>query len=128
MSDATWPEDVGNPPPQPTRCAPPDKLWSVHLTPRELDRLTIFSAAELARRRRDRGVKLNYPECVAIISDEVLEAARDGRPYQEVVALGGQLLARDQVMEGVPEMLTVLHVEVGFPDGTRLVTIRNPIR
>ncbi len=100
----------------------------MRLTPRELDRLTIFTAAELARRRRGRGVKLNYPECVALISDELLEAARDGQPYQRVVQMGSQLLRRDEAMEGVPEMLSVLHVEVGFPDGTRLITIHDPIR
>jgi len=100
----------------------------MHLTPKELDRLTIFSLAELARRRRARGLKLNYPESVAIICDEVFEEARAGRPYDEVVAHGCSVLTREDVLPGVPEMIPVLHIDALFPDGTRLVTLRNPIR
>ncbi len=98
------------------------------LTPRELDRLTIFTLAELARRRKQRGIKLNYPESAALICDEVLEEARAGRSYEEVVQHGLQVLTRDDVMEGVPEMLASLQVEAIFPDGTKLITLRNPIR
>jgi urease gamma subunit len=100
----------------------------MHLTPKELDRLTIFTLAELARRRRARGLKLNYPESVAIICDEVFEEARAGRSYDEVVAHGCSVLAREDVLPGVPEMIPVLQVDALFPDGTRLVTLRNPIR
>jgi urease gamma subunit len=98
------------------------------LTPREMDRLTIFTLAELARRRRNRGIKLNYPESAALICDEVLEEARAGRSYEEVLHHACNLLTRDDVMEGVPEMLSLLQIEAMFPDGTKLVTLRNPIR
>ncbi len=98
------------------------------LTPREMDRLTIFTLAELARRRRNRGIKLNYPESVALICDEVMEEARAGRSYQEVHQHGHRVLSRDDVMEGVPEMLGLLQIEAVFPDGTKLITLRNPIR
>lgn len=98
------------------------------LTPKEEDRLTVFGVAELARRRRDRGVALNHPECVALICDEVLEEARAGRPYDEVLSHASGLLRRDDVMEGVPEMLDLIQVEAMFPDGTKLLTIREPIR
>lgn len=97
------------------------------LTPKEEDRLTIFGVAELARRRRERGVLLNQPECVALICDEVLEDARAGRPYEEVLARAGTLIGRDEVMEGVPEMLGLVQVEAMFPDGNKLVTVHNPI-
>lgn len=100
----------------------------MHLTQKELDRLTIFTLAELARRRRARGIKLNYPESVAIICDEVFEEARAGRAYEEVVAHGCSVLTRADVLPGVPEMIPVLQIDVLFPDGTRLVTLRNPIR
>jgi urease gamma subunit len=98
------------------------------LTPREQDRLTIFTMAELARKRRARGIKLNHPEAVALICDEMLEEARAGCAYAEVVALGGQVLARGDVMDGVPEMLPLLQVEALFPDGSKLLTIHRPIR
>jgi len=98
------------------------------LTPKEEDRLTIFGVAQLARRRRDRGILLNQPECVALICDDVLEDARAGLPYAEVLERAGALIRRDEVMEGVPEMLGLVQVEAMFPDGNKLVTVRNPIR
>lgn len=98
------------------------------LTPREQDRLTIFTMAELARRRRARGIRLNHPEAVALICDELLEEARAGRPYGEVVALGGRLLGRADVMDGVPEMIPFIQLEALFPDGSKLLTIHQPIR
>jgi urease gamma subunit len=98
------------------------------LTPREQDRLTIFSMAELARRRRARGLKLNHPEAIALICDELLEEARAGRPYAEVVELGSRVLDRAEVMEGVPEMVPFIQIEALFPDGSKLVTIHRPIR
>lgn len=97
------------------------------LTPGELDRLTIFTMAELARRRRARGVKLNHPESVALICDELLEAARDGMTFEEVLAHGGGVLTREQVMPGVPEMVTLVQIEAMFPDGTKLISLRDPI-
>lgn len=97
------------------------------LTPKEMDRLTVFTMAELARRRQSRGLKLNHPEAIAIITDEVFEAARDGRTYDEVVEIARTLLTRDDVMPGVPEMIPILQVDAMFADGTKLVTIRNPI-
>jgi len=100
----------------------------VQLTPKELDRLTVFTLAELARRRLSRGIKLNHPEASAIICDEIFEEARAGRDYDAVVKHACAVLHRDDVMEGVPEMLSVLQVDAMFPDGTRLVTVRNPIR
>ena len=98
------------------------------LTPREQDRLTIFTMAELARRRRARGLKLNHPESIALICDELLEEARAGRPYADVVELGGSLLNRSDVMDGVPEMVPFIQVEALFPDGSKLLTIHEPIR
>jgi urease gamma subunit len=100
----------------------------VKLTPKELDRLTVFTLAELARKHRARGLKLNHPESVAIIVDEIFEEARAGRPYAEVVAHASSLLSSHDVMEGVPEMIPILEVDALFPDGTRLVTVRRPIR
>ena len=100
----------------------------MRLTPKELDRLTIFSAAELARRRRARGLRLNHPEAVALICDEVLEEARAGRSYQEVLDHGQALLSRSDVLEGVPELLPLLQVEALFEDGTKLLTLQQPIR
>ena len=98
------------------------------LTPKELDRLTIFSAAELSRKRRSRGVKLNYPEAVALISDELLEDGRDGKSYEDVMEHATQILGHEDVMEGVQELLTSIRVEVNFLDGNKLVYIENPIR
>jgi len=98
------------------------------LTPREQDRLTIFTMAELARKRRARGIKLNHPEAVALICDEVLEEARAGRPYAEVLDVGGRMLSRAEVMDGVPEMIPILQLDVLFPDGSKLVTLHQPIK
>lgn len=98
------------------------------LTPRDSDRLTVFMIAELARKRRGRGLKLGHPEAVAYICDEMHEAARDGLTYDEVTGLGASCLTADDVMSGVPEMVPILHLEVMFADGTKLVTVRNPIR
>ena len=100
----------------------------MHLTPREQEKLLIFTAAELARRRRSRGLKLNHPEALAIITAEILEGIRDGRSVSELMASGLAILRRDDVMEGVPEMIDEVQVEGTFPDGTKLVTIHHPIR
>ena len=100
----------------------------MHLTPREVDKLLIFVAAEVARRRRERGLQLNYPEAIALISAELLEGARDGKSVAELMRYGGQILRRDEVMEGVPEMLAEVQIEATFPDGTKLVTVHDPLR
>ncbi len=100
----------------------------MHLTPREVDKLLIFVAAEVARRRRERGLKLNYPEAMALISAELLEGARDGQSVAELMRYGGHILRRDEVMEGVPEMLSEVQIEATFPDGTKLVTVHDPLR
>lgn len=97
------------------------------LSPREKDKLLIFTAALLAERRRARGVKLNYPEAVAYISAAILEGARDGRSVAELMSYGTTLLSRADVMEGIPEMIPEVQVEATFPDGTKLVTVHNPI-
>jgi len=97
------------------------------LAPREKDKLLIFTAALLAERRKARGLKLNYPEAVAFISAEVLEGARDGKSVSELMSYGRTLLGRNEVMEGVPEMIPDIQVEATFPDGTKLVTVHNPI-
>ena len=97
------------------------------LTPKETDRLLVFAAAELARRRRTRGLKLNHPEAVALLTDEVFEEARAGTDYERVIRHACSILRRADVMEGVPEMIRVLHIDAMFPDGTRLVTLYNPI-
>ena len=100
----------------------------MHLTPREKDKLLIFMAAMVARRRLERGVKLNHPESVALISDFILEGARDGRTVGELMEAGAHVLARAQVMDGIPEMIPEIQVEATFPDGTKLVTVHDPIR
>ena len=100
----------------------------MHLTPREQEKLLIFTAAEVARRRRARGLKLNHPEAVAIITADILEGIRDGRSVSELMETGQTILRRDDVMEGVPEMIDEVQVEGTFPDGTKLVTIHHPIR
>ena len=97
------------------------------LSPREKDKLLIFTAALLAERRRARGLKLNYPESVALISAAIMEGARDGRSVAELMHYGTTLLSREQVMEGVPEMIPDIQVEATFPDGTKLVTVHHPI-
>ncbi len=99
----------------------------MRLTEREIDKLLIFVAAEVARRRRARGLKLNYPEAVALITAEILEGIRDGRSVPELMQLGRKILTREDVMEGVPEMIREIQVEGTFPDGTKLVTIHDPI-
>ena len=99
----------------------------MELTPREKDKLLLFTAALVAERRKARGVKLNYPESVAFIAAAVMEGARDGRTVAELMSYGATLLSRNDVMEGVPEMLHEVQVEATFPDGTKLVTVHNPI-
>ncbi len=100
----------------------------MHLTPREQEKLLVFTAAEVARRRRGRGLRLNYPEALALITAEILEWIRDGRSVSDLMSAGLHILRRDDVMEGVPEMLDEVQVEGTFPDGTKLVTIHHPIR
>jgi urease subunit gamma len=100
----------------------------MNLTPREKDKLMIALAAQVARARLARGVKLNYPESVALITDFVMEGARDGKSVAELMSGGGKILTRDQVMEGVPEMIHEMQVEATFPDGTKLVSVHDPIR
>ncbi len=100
----------------------------MHLGPRDKDKLLIAMAAMVARRRLERGVRLNYPEAVALISDFVMEGARDGRSVAELMTAGGEILGRGQVMEGVAEMIHDVQVEATFPDGTKLVTVHQPIR
>ena len=99
----------------------------MELTPREKDKLLIFTAALLAERRKARGLKLNYPEAVALITAAIMEGARDGRSVSELMGWGAALLTREDVMEGVPEMIPEIQVEATFPDGTKLVTVHNPI-
>ena len=100
----------------------------MHLTPREQEKLMLFTAGELARKRRARGLKLNHPEAVALIASELLEGARDGRTVAELMEAGTKLLTRDDVMEGVPEMIHDVQIEATFPDGTKLVTVHDPVR
>jgi urease subunit gamma len=117
------------------RAAPPGivlararaKSQPMKLTPREKDKLLIFTAALLAERRKARGLKLNYPESVAYLSAAIMEGAREGRSVSDLMGWGATLLARDEVMEGVPEMIPEIQVEATFPDGTKLVTVHNPI-
>jgi urease subunit gamma len=99
----------------------------MELTPREKDKLLIFTAALLAERRLGRGLKLNYPEAVAYLSAQIMEGARDGQTVAELMTRGATLLTRDQVMDGVPEMIPEIQVEATFPDGTKLVTVHHPI-
>jgi len=100
----------------------------MELSPREKDKLLLFTAALLAERRRDRGVKLNYPEAIALISAAILEGARDGRTVAELMDIGRTVLGADEVMDGVAEMLHDVQVEATFPDGTKLVTVHDPIQ
>ncbi|MFW5823964.1 MAG: urease subunit gamma [Marinobacter sp.] len=99
----------------------------MELTPRDKDKLLLFTAALLAERRRAKGLKLNYPEAVALISAEIMEGAREGRSVAEMMSAGREILTRDDVMEGVAEMVDEVQVEATFPDGTKLVTVHNPI-
>jgi urease gamma subunit len=115
----------------PTVCAKVLRLGvdlSMHLTPREIEKLMIFTAGEVARRRKARGLKLNHPEAVALITAELLEEIRNGKTVAELMSLGTKVLSADDVMEGVPEMITEIQVEGTFPDGTKLVTVHHPIR
>jgi urease subunit gamma len=102
-------------------------IADMHLTPQERDKLLLHTAGELARARQARGLKLNVPEATALISSAVLEMARDGRSVAEVMSEGRKVLRRDEVMEGVPEMIEMIQVEATFPDGTKLVTVHHPI-
>ena len=100
----------------------------MHLTQREQERLLIFTAAEVARRRRARGLQLNYPEALAILTAEILEWARDGKTVAEIMTLGTRILTADDVMPGIPDMIHEVQVEATFPDGTKLVTVHDPIQ
>jgi len=100
----------------------------MHLTPREKDKLLVAMAANVARRRLERGVKLNHPEAIALITDHVVEGARDGRAVADLMQAGAEVLTRDQVMDGIAEMIHDVQVEATFPDGTKLVTVHHPIR
>jgi urease subunit gamma len=100
----------------------------MHLSPRETEKLLIVVAADLARRRRERGLKLNHPETVALITAEIMEGARDGKSVSELMSYGTTLIKREEVMEGVAEMIHDVQVEATFPDGTKLVTVHNPVR
>ena len=100
----------------------------MHLTPREQEKLMVVVAADLARRRQARGLKLNYPEAIAVITYEILEGIRDGKSVSNLMSYGATILAKDDVMEGVPEMIHEVQVEGTFPDGTKLVTVHNPLR
>lgn len=100
----------------------------MQLTPREKDKLLLAMAAEVARKRLSRGVKLNYPEAIALITDAVVEGARDGRSVADMMQAGAQIITRDQVMDGIADMIHEVQVEATFPDGTKLVTVHHPIR
>ncbi len=100
----------------------------MHLTPREQEKLLVVVAADLARRRRERGLKLNYPESVALITFEIMEGARDGKSVSELMSFGTTLVKKSEVMEGVAEMIHEIQVEATFPDGTKLVTVHHPVR
>jgi urease subunit gamma len=100
----------------------------MHLTPRETEKLLLYLAGELAQKRKDRGLKLNYPEAVALISSQLQEAARDGKSVAELMQYGATLLSQEDVMEGVAEMIDEIQIEATFPDGTKLITVHNPIR
>lgn len=100
----------------------------MHLSPRETEKLLLHFAGELALKRKNRGLKLNYPEAIALISSELMEAARDGKSVAELMQFGATILKREDVMEGIPEMVNEVQIEATFPDGTKLVTVHNPIR
>jgi urease subunit gamma len=105
-----------------------NKSIAMQLSPQERDKLTIFTVGLLAERRKNKGLKLNYPEAIAYISAAILEGAREGRSVAELMSYGSTLLSRDEVMEGIPEMIDEVQVEATFPDGTKLVTVHNPIQ
>ena len=100
----------------------------MHLSPRESEKLLLFLAGELAEKRKARGLKLNYPEAIALISSQLQEAARDGKSVAELMHFGATILSREDVMEGIPEMIHEIQIEATFPDGTKLVTVHDPIR
>ena len=100
----------------------------MHLTPRETEKLLLYLAGELAQKRKARGLKLNYPEAIALISSQLQEAARDGKSVAELMSFGATILSREDVMTGIPEMIDEIQIEATFPDGTKLVTVHNPIR
>jgi urease subunit gamma len=100
----------------------------MHLTPRETEKLLLYLAGELAEKRKARGLKLNYPEAIALISSQLQEAARDGKSVGELMQFGATILTREDVMEGIPEMIHEVQIEATFPDGTKLVTVHDPIR
>lgn len=100
----------------------------MHLTPRETEKLLLHLAGEVAKKRKERGVKLNYPESVALISNYLMEGARDGKSVAELMQYGTTLLSKEDVMEGIPEIVKEVHIEATFPDGTKLVTVLNPIQ
>jgi len=100
----------------------------MHLTPREIEKLMLHTAGELAQKRKARGLKLNYPETIALISSELMERAREGKTVAELMQYGATLLRNEDVMEGVPEMIHDIQIEATFPDGTKLVTVHNPVR
>jgi urease subunit gamma len=100
----------------------------MHLSPRETEKLLLFLAGELAQKRKARGLKLNYPESIALISSQLQEAARDGKSVAELMQFGATILTRQDVMEGIPEMIHEIQIEATFPDGTKLVTVHDPIR
>ncbi|AGA25673.1 urease subunit gamma [Singulisphaera acidiphila] len=100
----------------------------MHLSPQERDKMMIFVAAQVARARKERGLKLNIPEATALITAELMELARDGKSVAEIMSAGREILGRDDVMEGVPEIISMIQVEPTFPDGSKLITVHNPIR
>lgn len=100
----------------------------MHLTPKEIEKLLLFTAGEVAKKRKDRGLKLNYPEAIALISADLLEAARDGKTVAELMHYGTTILNKEDVMKGVGEMIHDIQIEATFPDGTKLVTVHNPIK
>jgi urease subunit gamma len=100
----------------------------MHLTPRESEKLLLFLAGELAQKRKDRGLRLNYPEAIALISSQLQEAARDGRSVADLMSFGATILSREDVMEGVADMIDEIQIEATFPDGSKLVTVHQPIR
>jgi urease subunit gamma len=118
---------IGGPDPCTKMARPVAQNPDMELTPREKDKLLIFNAALLAERRRARGLKLNYPEAVALISAAVMEGARDGKTVAQLMSEGRTILTREDVMEGVPEMIPDIQVEATFPDGTKLVTVHQPV-
>lgn len=104
------------------------KVYTMHLSPKEIEKLLLHLAGEVAHKRKERGLQLNYPEAIALISSELLESVRDGKTVAELMHYGTTILKREDVMEGVPEMIHDIQIEATFPDGTKLVTVHNPIK